>query len=39
VLITVLLDALAAGLPAAEIVRHYPSTSEKDVRAAIAYGA
>ncbi len=40
VLVTVLLDALAAGLSAAEIVRHYPSITEEDVRAAAAaYGA
>lgn len=39
VLVTVLLDALAAGLSAAEIVRHYPSITEQDVRAAAAYGA
>jgi uncharacterized protein (DUF433 family) len=38
VLVTVLLDALAAGLSAAETVRHYPSITEEDVRAA-AYGA
>jgi uncharacterized protein (DUF433 family) len=39
VLVTVVLDALAAGLSAAEIVRHYPSITEEDVRAAAAYGA
>ncbi len=39
VLVTVLLDALAAGLSAPEIVRHYPSITEEDVRAAVAYGA
>ncbi|MGH8885827.1 MAG: DUF433 domain-containing protein [Egibacteraceae bacterium] len=39
VLVTVLLDALAAGLSAAEIVRRYPSITEEDVRAAAPYGA
>lgn len=38
VLVTVLLDALAAGLPAAEIVRHYPSITQEDVRVAAASG-
>jgi uncharacterized protein (DUF433 family) len=39
VLVTVVLDALAAGLTPAEIVRHYPSLTELGVRAAAAYGA
>jgi len=39
VLVTVALDALAAGLTPAEIVRQYPSITEKGVRAAAAYGA
>lgn len=39
VLVTVLLDALAGGMTTAEIVEHYPSIAEDDVRAAAAYGA
>ena len=39
VLVTVVLDALAAGLSAAEVVRHYPTINEDSVRAAAAYGA
>jgi len=39
VLVTVVLDALAAGLAPGEIVEHYPSLSDEDVRAAAAYGA
>lgn len=38
-LVTVILDALAAGLTPGEIVQHYPSLGEDDVRAAAAYGA
>lgn len=39
VLVTVVLDALAAGLTPAEVVQHYPSITVDDVRAAAAYGA
>ena len=39
VLVTVVLDALAGGLSAADIVRHYPTITEDGVRAAAAYGA
>jgi uncharacterized protein (DUF433 family) len=39
VLVTVVLDALAAGLTEAEIVDHYPTIDERGVRAAAAYGA
>ena len=39
VLVTVLLDALAAGLTLAQVVEHYPSVVEDDVRAAAAYVA
>ena len=39
VLVTVVLDALAAGLSSFEIVENYPSITEDDVRAAAAYGA
>lgn len=39
VLVTVVLDALAAGMAAEEIVRHYPTLTDGGVRAAVAYGA
>jgi len=39
VLVTVVLDAVAAGLTPAEIVRQYPAITEEGVRAAAAYGA
>lgn len=39
VLVTVVLDALAAGLEPTEIVRHYPTLTADGVRAAVAYGA
>jgi uncharacterized protein (DUF433 family) len=39
VLVTVLLDASAAGMTPAEVVEHYPTITEEDVRAAAAYGA
>jgi uncharacterized protein (DUF433 family) len=39
VLVTVVLDALAAGLGPDEIVTHYPTLTSEDVRAAAAYGA
>ena len=39
VLVTVILDALAAGLSEDEIVRQYPSLIVDGVRAAAAYGA
>ncbi len=39
VLVTVLLDAIAAGMTPAEVVEHYPTVTEEDVRAAAAYGA
>jgi len=39
VLVTVILDALAAGLAPTEIIRHYPTLTEEGVRAAAAYGA
>ncbi len=38
-LVTVVLDALAGGLSSADIIEHYPSLTEDDVRAAAAYGA
>ena len=39
VLVTVILDNLAAGRTAEEILTDYPSISVADVRAAIAYAA
>ena len=39
VLVTVILDILAAGRTAEEILVDYPSISIEDVRAAIAYAA
>ena len=39
ILVTVVLDNLAAGRTEAEIVADYPSLSIDDVRAAIAYAA
>ncbi len=39
VLVTVILDALAAGMTSAEVISHYPSIDEDDVRAAAACGA
>jgi len=37
--VSVLLDNLADGLPAEEILASYPSLTLDDVRAAVAYGA
>jgi uncharacterized protein (DUF433 family) len=39
VMVTVVLDALAAGLDVDEIVSHYPTLTPDGVRAAVAYGA
>ena len=39
VMVTVVLDNLAAGLSPAEIVRSYPSLQTDDVAAAMAYAA
>lgn len=39
IMVTVVLDALAAGLETAEIVRNYPTLSSDGIRAAVAYGA
>ena len=39
VLVSVVLDNLAAGLSTAELVKSYPSLNEASIRAAIAYGA
>ncbi len=37
--VTVVLDALAAGLDTDEIVNHYPTLTAEGVRAAAAYGS
>ena len=39
VLVSVILDNLAAGLPAEEILQSYPSLPQEAIQAAIAYGA
>jgi uncharacterized protein (DUF433 family) len=39
VMVSVVLDNLAAGLSVADIVKEYPSLKPEDVQASIAYGA
>jgi len=39
VMVSVILDNLAAGLTSEQIQREYPSVSEQAIRAAIAYAA
>ena len=39
VLVSVILDNLAAGLPAEEILQSYPSLPQEAIQVAIAYGA
>ena len=39
VMVSVVLDNLAAGMSAVDIVKEYPSLKTEDVQAAIAYGA
>jgi uncharacterized protein (DUF433 family) len=39
IMVSVVLDNLAAGLTPAEIIRSYPSLNDKVVQAAIAYAA
>jgi uncharacterized protein (DUF433 family) len=39
ILVSVVLDNLAAGLSAKEIIESYPSLTEESIRAAIAYAA
>lgn len=39
ILVSVVLDNLAAGLSPAEIMRSYPPLTEADIRACIAYAA
>jgi len=37
--IDIILDAFAEGLTPKEIIDHYPSLGEEDIRAAVAYAA
>ncbi len=39
IMVSIILDYLAAGEANAEIIRQYPVLTEKDIRAAIAYAA
>ena len=39
VMVSVILDNLAAGLAVADILKSYPSLKATDIQAAIAYGA
>lgn len=39
VMVSVVLDCLAAGMNSAEILESYPSLEEEDVRAVLAYAA
>ncbi len=39
VMVSVILDNLAEGLSAEEIIESYPQLTEQDIKAAIAYGA
>lgn len=39
IMVTIVLDALAAGLDTAQILGHYPTLTVDGVRAAAAYGA
>lgn len=39
VLVTVILDNLAAGVSEDDILKSYPSLTREDIRAALAYGA
>ena len=39
VMVSVVLDNLAAGISQAEILKSYPTLTEEDIRAAVAYAA
>ena len=39
VMVSVILDNLAAGVPHEELLRSYPSLHESDIQAALAYAA
>jgi uncharacterized protein (DUF433 family) len=39
IMVSVVLDNLAAGLPSAEIIQSYPTLTEADIQAAVSYAA
>ena len=39
VMVSVILDNLAAGVPETEILKSYPTVSPEDIRAAVSYAA
>ncbi|MHB1275912.1 MAG: DUF433 domain-containing protein [Candidatus Humimicrobiaceae bacterium] len=39
IMVSILLDNIAAGISPEEILRSYPTLNSDDIRAAIAYGA
>ncbi len=39
VMVSVILDNLAAGIPEGEILKSYPSLTQEGIRAAVAYAA
>lgn len=39
IMVSVILDNLAAGIPEAEILCNYPALKTEDIRAALEYGA
>ena len=39
IMVSVILDNLAEGVPEAEILREYPSLQSEDIKAALAYAA
>jgi uncharacterized protein (DUF433 family) len=39
ILVSTILDGLTEGLSADEIIDHYPSLQQEDIRAAVVYGA
>lgn len=39
IMVSVILDNLAAGVSESEIIRNYPTLQSEDIRAAIEYGA
>ena len=39
IMVSVVLDNLAAGLSAEDLLREYPSLTPESIRAAVAYGA
>jgi uncharacterized protein (DUF433 family) len=39
IMVSVILDNLAAGVPEADILRNYPTLKQEDIKAALAYAA